>query len=77
MFSFYSGRKTLSRNYEKFKNIILFADYVKFDPQTFDCYIFCLNLSFFQFHPLKTNFYINFGPYFYDCYLLFSYYFFN
>jgi hypothetical protein len=23
----------------KFKNIILFADYIKFDPQSFDCYI--------------------------------------
>ena len=44
VFSFYFGRKTLSINCEKFKNIILFADYVKFDPQTFDCYIFCSNL---------------------------------
>jgi hypothetical protein len=44
VFFFYFGRKTLSRSCEKFKNIILFADYVKFDPQTFDCYIFCLNL---------------------------------
>jgi hypothetical protein len=32
---------------------------------------------FFQFHPLKFDFYINFGLYFYDCYLLFSYHFFN
>jgi len=44
VFFFYFGRKTLSRSCEKFKNIILFVDYVKFDPQTFDCYIFCLNL---------------------------------
>jgi len=36
VFSFYFGRKTLSENYEKFKNIILFADYIKFDLQTFD-----------------------------------------
>jgi hypothetical protein len=37
VFSFYFGQKTLSRSCEKFKNIILFVDYVKFDPQTFDC----------------------------------------
>jgi uncharacterized protein YlzI (FlbEa/FlbD family) len=36
VFSFYFGRKTLSGSCEKFKNIILFADYIKFDPQTFD-----------------------------------------
>ena len=36
VFSFYFGRKTLSRSYEKFRNIILFADYIKFGPQTFD-----------------------------------------
>ena len=77
VFSFYLRRKTLSRSCEKFRNIILFADYVKFGPQTFDCYIFYLNLFFFQFHPLKFDFYINFGSYFYDCYLLFSYHFFN
>jgi hypothetical protein len=47
MFSFYFGRKTLSRSCEKFKNIILFADYIKSGPQTFDCYIyFVLNIYF-------------------------------
>jgi len=46
VFSFYFGLKTLSRSCEKFKNIILFVDYVKFGPQTFDCYIFCLNFFF-------------------------------
>jgi len=55
VFSFYFGRKTICRSCEKFKNIILFADYIKFGPQTFDCYIFCLNLFFFQIHPLKFN----------------------
>jgi len=50
-FSFYLGRKTLSRSCEKFRNIILFTDYVKFGPQTFDCYIFCLNIFFFNFIP--------------------------
>jgi hypothetical protein len=36
VFSFYFGWKTLSRSCEKFRNIILSADYIKFDPQTFD-----------------------------------------
>jgi hypothetical protein len=47
MFSFYFGQETLSGNCEKFKNIILFADYIKFGPQTFNCYIyFVLNICF-------------------------------
>jgi hypothetical protein len=62
---------------EKFRNVMLFVDYIKFGSQIFDCYIFCFEYFFFQFHPLKFDFYINFGPYFYDCYLLFSYHFFN
>jgi hypothetical protein len=33
------GQKTLSGSCKKFKNVILFADYIKFGPQTFDCYI--------------------------------------
>jgi hypothetical protein len=40
VFFFYFGRKTLSGSCEKFRNIILFADYIKFGPQTFDCYIY-------------------------------------
>ena len=75
VFSFYFGQKTLSRIYEKFRNIILFTDYIKFGPQTFDFYIYFVLNFFFQFHPLEFDFYINFGPYFYDCYLLFSYHF--
>jgi hypothetical protein len=71
IFSFYFGRKTLSVSCEKFRNVILFVDYIKFNPQTFDCYIYFV----FQFHPLEFNFYINFGPHFYNCYLLFPYYF--
>jgi hypothetical protein len=54
MFSLYFGRKTLSRSCEKIKNIILFANYNKFGPQTFDCYIFCFEF-FFQFHPLEFD----------------------
>jgi len=30
------GRKTLSGSCEKFRNIILFADYITFGPQTFN-----------------------------------------
>jgi len=81
LFCFYFRWKTLSGSCEKFRNIILFADYIKFGPQTFDCYIyiyiyiyFVLNI-FFQFHPLELNFYINFDPHFYNCYLLFPYHF--
>jgi hypothetical protein len=32
VFSFYFGRKTLSGSCEKFRDVILFADYIKFDP---------------------------------------------
>ena len=47
VFSFCFGRKTLSESCEKFRNVILFADYIKFGPQTFDCYIyFVLNIYF-------------------------------
>jgi len=71
------GWKTLSGSCEKFRNIILFTDYIKFGPQTFNCYIYILFWIFiFQFHLLKFNFYINFGPHFYNCYLFFPYYFF-
>jgi hypothetical protein len=71
------GWKTLSGSCEKFKNIILFTDYIKFGPQTFDCYIYILFWIFiFQFHLLKFNFYINFDPHFYNCYLFFPYHFF-
>jgi hypothetical protein len=47
VFSFYFGWKILSRSCEKFRNVILFADYIEFGPQTFDCYIyFVLNICF-------------------------------
>ena len=47
VFFFYYGRKTLSGSCEKFRNVILFADYIKFGPQTFDYYIyFVLNIFF-------------------------------
>jgi len=34
------GRKTLSGSCEKIRNVILFANYIKFSRQTFDCYIY-------------------------------------
>jgi hypothetical protein len=47
VFFFYFGRKTLSESCKKFRNVILFANYIKFGPQTFDCYIyFVLNIYF-------------------------------
>ena len=75
VFFFYFGRKTLSGNYEKFRNVMLFANYIKFSSQTFYCYIYFILNFFFQFDPLEFNFYINFCPHFYNCYLLFSYHF--
>jgi hypothetical protein len=47
------GRKTLSESCEKFKNIILFADYIKFGPQTFDCYIYFVLNIYFSISSLK------------------------
>ena len=73
VFYFYFGRKILFGSCQKFRNIILFVDYIKFGFQTFDCYIYFVLNFFFQFHPLEFNFYINFGSYFYNCYLLFPY----
>jgi hypothetical protein len=52
VFSFYFGRKTLSGSCEKFRNIILFADYIKFGPQIFDCYIYFV-LIFFSISSLR------------------------
>jgi hypothetical protein len=75
VFSLYFGRKTLSGSCEKFRNVILFADYIKFGSQTFDCYIYFVLNIFFQFYPLEFDFYINFGPHFYNCYLFFPYHF--
>jgi hypothetical protein len=34
---------------------MLFDDYIKFDHQTFDCYIFYFEYFFFQFHPLEFD----------------------
>jgi len=56
VFSFYFGRKTLSGSFEKFRNIILFADYIKFGPQTFDCYIYIVLNIFFSISSLRILF---------------------
>jgi hypothetical protein len=37
----------------KLKNILLIIDYIKFDHQSFDSYIFCF--YFFQFVPLEFD----------------------
>jgi len=39
VFSFYFGRKTLLGSREKFRNIILFTDYIKFGPHFYNCYL--------------------------------------
>jgi len=51
------GRKTLSGSCEKIQNVKLFVIYIKFGPQTFDCYIYCHNLIF-------DHFYFNYYYYF-------------
>jgi len=45
-FFFNFKQKILFKSYEKFKNIMLFINYIKFGPQAFDCYIFYLSLFF-------------------------------
>jgi len=50
------GRKTLSGSYEKFRNVILFPDYIKFGPQIFDCYIYFLLNIYFSISSLKIYF---------------------
>jgi hypothetical protein len=67
IFSFYFGRTTLFKSYKKFKNILIFVNYIKFDHLFFDWYIFCFEYFFFQFPPRIwfIDFYINFGFYFF------------
>jgi hypothetical protein len=45
--------KTLSGNYENFRNVILFVDYIKFGPQTFDGYIYFVFNIYFSISSLK------------------------
>jgi hypothetical protein len=54
VFSFYFGRKTLSGTCEKFRNVILFADYIKFSPRTFDAiYIYIVLNIYFSISSLR------------------------
>jgi hypothetical protein len=52
--------KNLSGKYfpEVVKNLkmLLFADYIKFDHQTFDCYIYFVLNIYFLISPLKIKF---------------------
>jgi len=44
---FYFEWKIISESCEKFRNVLLFTDYIKFDFQIFNCYIyFVLNIFF-------------------------------
>ena len=47
------GRKALSESCEKIRNVILFVDYIKFSPQTFDCYIYFVLNIYFSISSLK------------------------
>jgi hypothetical protein len=61
VFSFYFRRKTLSGSCKRFRNVILFADYIKFGHRTFDCvYIFCFESLFFNFIPENLIFILTF-----------------
>jgi len=68
-FHFILGKKHFP---EVVKNLemSLFADYIKFDPQTFDCYIYFVLNIYFSISSLTINFYINFGPHFYFAFRL-------
>jgi len=48
-----SGWKTISGSCEKFRNVILFTDYIKFGPQTFYCYIYFVLNIYFSISSLK------------------------
>jgi hypothetical protein len=59
MFSFYFGRKTLSGSCEKFRNVILFVNYIKSGPQIFDCYIYIYNIYIYIYFVLNIYFSIS------------------
>jgi hypothetical protein len=75
VFSFYFGRKTLSGNYKKIRNIIYLLIISNLILKLLIVIYILFWIFIFQFHPLEFNFYINFGPYFYNCYFLFPYHF--
>jgi len=55
VFSFYFGRKTVFRSCEKFKNIMLFADYINLVIKLLIAMYFILN-QFFNFIPYNLIF---------------------
>jgi hypothetical protein len=60
---FYFERNTLSRSCKKIKNIMLFVDYIKFNPQYFDWCIFCFesfDLIWFSILSFRILFYLIF-----------------
>jgi len=77
---FYFGWKTLYRSCEKFKNIMLFADYINLVLKLLIVIYFVLNFLF-SIPSLRIWFNLMFIStlilIFYDCYLLFSYHFLN
>jgi hypothetical protein len=56
-------------NFENIKNILLFVNYIKFDPQSI--IYFFKKKNFFQFHILVFDFYNNFCSRSFDYYLFF------
>jgi len=46
LFYYYFGWSIFFRCYKRFKNIMLFVDYIKFNLQYFDWYIFCFIFYF-------------------------------
>ena len=45
--------KHFSGSCEKFRNVMLFADYIKFGSQTFDCYIYFVLKIYFSISSLR------------------------
>jgi hypothetical protein len=48
--------KNIFKSYKKFRNMLLFVDYIKFSHQSLDCYIFCFqSFLFFQLNLLEFD----------------------
>jgi hypothetical protein len=55
IFSFYFGRKILFQKlWKNKKNILLFIDYIKFSPPSFNCYIYFLIIIFLFFSSISS-----------------------
>jgi hypothetical protein len=53
VFSWKIWTENTFRSYKKIRNVILFADYIKFGPQTFDCYVYFVLNIYFSISSLK------------------------